>query len=70
MGLARALRDDAAEPELDRCTEDLLAFGGSSGADTLAGLLSAVRIERKPHILLQRFPRMEKEGCPLLREMA
>ncbi len=41
-GLARALRNGCSGPELDRRTEALLAFGGSSGADTLSGLLSAV----------------------------
>lgn len=39
--LAVALRSGLAGREIDSRVRDLLAFGGTSGADTLAGLLSA-----------------------------
>ena len=40
-GLARTLQHGCSGPELDRRVRALLAFGATSGADTLAGLLAS-----------------------------
>ncbi len=51
-GLAEAMRCGAPDLEMDRRVDEMLAFGATSGADALAGLLCAARpglFEERPH---------------------